>query len=165
MGALAYETGGLLIDHGWIRFLGSGHPKLPRGIASWNEEQTGSVGQAGYLLVADDAVGGFFVVNGGGLPGDPGSITYLSPFSGEWEDMGASYSQLLSWTLTGDLDEFYEGSRWKSWKEDVQALEGDRAFSFYPFLWAEGPPIDERTRVAVPVAELLGIARQNTGGS
>ena len=30
MGAIAYETGGILIDGGWLRLLGSGHPKLPR---------------------------------------------------------------------------------------------------------------------------------------
>jgi hypothetical protein len=26
MGAVAYETGGVLVDDGWLRFLGSGHP-------------------------------------------------------------------------------------------------------------------------------------------
>ena len=30
MGAIVYETGGLLIDHGWLRILGSGHDRLPR---------------------------------------------------------------------------------------------------------------------------------------
>ena len=30
MGAIAYETGGVLVDHGWLRFLGSGHAKLTR---------------------------------------------------------------------------------------------------------------------------------------
>jgi len=28
LGALAYETGGLLIDHGWLRLLGGGHGTL-----------------------------------------------------------------------------------------------------------------------------------------
>ena len=28
MGAVAYETGGVLVDDGWLRFLGSGHPRL-----------------------------------------------------------------------------------------------------------------------------------------
>jgi len=26
LGAIVYDSGGLLIDHGWIRILGSGHP-------------------------------------------------------------------------------------------------------------------------------------------
>ena len=30
MGAVVYETGGILIDHGWLRILGSGSPRLPR---------------------------------------------------------------------------------------------------------------------------------------
>ena len=36
LGALAYETGGVLVDHGWLRFLGSGHPKLRRTLSEWN---------------------------------------------------------------------------------------------------------------------------------
>ncbi|WZB72845.1 DUF2625 family protein [Achromobacter xylosoxidans] len=36
MGAVAHGTGGLLIDGGWLRVLGSGHPRLTRDIASWN---------------------------------------------------------------------------------------------------------------------------------
>ena len=27
MGAMAYESGGMLVDGGWLRLLGSGHPK------------------------------------------------------------------------------------------------------------------------------------------
>ena len=30
-------------------------------------------------------------------------------------------------------------------------------FSFYPFLWAEGEPINERHRSAVPVREAWGV--------
>lgn len=30
MGALVYGSGGLLIDNGWLRIAGSGHPRLPR---------------------------------------------------------------------------------------------------------------------------------------
>jgi hypothetical protein len=30
LGALAHETGGILVDHGWLRMLGSGHPTLQR---------------------------------------------------------------------------------------------------------------------------------------
>jgi uncharacterized protein DUF2625 len=62
LGAVAYETGGLLVDHRWLRSLGSGHPKLPRNLADWNSGRS-----KGYLLVADDAVGGSFAINGGAL--------------------------------------------------------------------------------------------------
>jgi hypothetical protein len=37
MGAIIYETGGLLVDNGWIRILGSGHKKLDRNLPEWNK--------------------------------------------------------------------------------------------------------------------------------
>ena len=36
MGAIVYESGGMFIDHGWLRILGSGNPKLPRSLPEWN---------------------------------------------------------------------------------------------------------------------------------
>jgi Protein of unknown function DUF2625 len=30
MGAITYESGGIFVDHGWLRILGSGHSRLPR---------------------------------------------------------------------------------------------------------------------------------------
>jgi hypothetical protein len=66
MGAMAYDTGGLLIDNGWLRFIGSGHIKLSRNLASWNEGRASD-----FCLIADDAVGGFFAINGGRLGDDP----------------------------------------------------------------------------------------------
>ena len=56
MGAVIYETGGILIHHGWLRILGSGSFKLPRGLMDWNFSK--SFNESGekpkYLLVADD---------------------------------------------------------------------------------------------------------------
>ncbi|GAB3811098.1 hypothetical protein GCM10028895_00940 [Pontibacter rugosus] len=36
MGAIVYESGGILVDDGWIRILGSGSEKLNRSIMEWN---------------------------------------------------------------------------------------------------------------------------------
>ncbi len=72
LGAIAYETGGILIDNGWIRFFGSGHERLSRNLTDWNRS-------AHYLLVSNDVVGGFFAINGGGLGADVGNIYYWSP--------------------------------------------------------------------------------------
>src|SRR5215467_6693496 len=58
LGELAYETGGLLIEYGWLRLLGSGHERLRRTLPSWNEGRS-----EGFYLVADDAAGGFFAIN------------------------------------------------------------------------------------------------------
>src|SRR3954451_9118981 len=64
MGAILYATGGLLIDNGWIRILGSGNSKLNRTLPDWNKGKTlNEFGERPpYLLVADDAVGGFFAI-------------------------------------------------------------------------------------------------------
>jgi hypothetical protein len=36
LGAVVYETGGILADDGWLRVLGSGHPRLRRSLPEWN---------------------------------------------------------------------------------------------------------------------------------
>lgn len=158
MGAIALETGGLLVDHGFIRVLGGGHAQV-RAIQDWNGIVAGQAGLRlpGAILVADDVVGGFFAVNGGGLRGDPGHIFYFSPTSLEWEDVGDSYSEWLCGLFDGDLSEFYDGMRWDGWEKDAAALSGSHAFSIYPFLCTEGPTVAERSRRAVPIAELWGL--------
>jgi hypothetical protein len=37
MGSIIYFTGGILIDNGWIRVLGSGNNKLDRSLPQWNK--------------------------------------------------------------------------------------------------------------------------------
>ena len=80
MGAIAYETGGILVDHGWVRLLGSGNPRLPRDIVGWNRERGVPLdrGAPPFLLIADDVVGGFFALDGGAW-GTPHHIHYFTP--------------------------------------------------------------------------------------
>ena len=157
MGALVYETGGLLIDHGWLRILGSGHSRLPRSLASWNEGRTmfGDGQPPGYLLVADDVLGGFFAINGGSLGEEMGSVFYFAPDSNEWECLELGYSEFLMWSLQGDVAGFYESMRWPGWEQEISTLNGDQAISVYPFLSAKGPSIAERHRGVVPIAEMF----------
>lgn len=157
MGAIAYDTGGILIDHGWVRVLGSGHPRLPRSIDAWNKLDSAAHRLQGAILIADDAVGGFFAVNGGGLSGEPGHVFYHAPDSLDWEDVAESYSEWLVGMLTGNLAEFYAGQRWDRWREDAESLPGDRAYSIYPYLFTEGPPIEQRSRKSVPIEELWSL--------
>lgn len=156
MGAIVHETGGLLVDHGWIRILGSGSVKLPRSLPDWNAAMAPSpVGEPPpFLLVADDVLGGFFAIDGGGLSGALGKVHYFSPDSLDWEDLDSSYSDFISFAFAGDLEQFYEGSRWPGWQDEVANLPGDRALSVVPFLWAKGPSIAERSRRPVPLTEL-----------
>ena len=69
MGSIIFMSGGLLVDNGWIRILGSGHSRLNRTLPDWNKGKTfEEFGQApAYLLIADDAIGGFFLLNGIGF--------------------------------------------------------------------------------------------------
>ncbi len=54
MGAIVYETGGLLIDHGWLRVLGSSHEKLKRTMPQWTLEATGTrLIESPEILIAD----------------------------------------------------------------------------------------------------------------
>src|SRR5438105_6859570 len=60
MGAIVYKSAGLFLDSGWLRILGAGgHPRFRRSLPAWNEGRSN-----GYYLVADDAVGGSFAING-----------------------------------------------------------------------------------------------------
>lgn len=148
MGAIAHETGGILVDHGWLRFLGSGHPKLSRDIVQWNAGRS-----SGYLLVADDALGGFFAINGGGLGADPGSMYYWAPDTLNWEALRLGYSDFFCWALGERLSVFYKGLRWAGWETDVQRIGGDQCFNFYPPLWAEEGSVETSARKAVSTAE------------
>jgi len=163
MGAVIYETGGLLIDHGWLRVLGSGHPRLPRSLPGWNKGRTRMDGPElpAYCLVADDVLGGFFAGNGGDLPGERGDVCYFAPDSLRWDSLGASYSAFLQWCLSGDIAKYYQDQRWQGWETEVSRLSGDQGFSIYPPLWAKGPGVAERDRRAVPLAELYGLYVDN----
>ena len=148
MGAVIYHTGGLLIEGGWLRVLGSGHPQLTRSFPSWNEGRS-----EGFLLIADDAVGGFFAVNGGAFQGDRGSVFYWAPDALEWADLRIGYSGFLQWSLTTDFRGFYDDLRWPGWEAEVAALPGDRCIAFYPFLWTSEGSARTSYRSTVPVAE------------
>lgn len=157
MGAIIYETGGLLIDNGWIRILGSGSERMKRSLPAWNKGKTfGEYGEpAPYLLIADDVIGGFYAINGGFLGKDAGSIYYFAPDMLQWIPLEMSYTQFLLFCFETDMDEFYPNLRWKGWPDDVSIMSADYAYSFVPFLWSrEGKDIDNVSRKVVPVKEV-----------
>ncbi|OOF37280.1 DUF2625 domain-containing protein [Rodentibacter heidelbergensis] len=136
MGAVIYETGGMLIHHGWLRILGSGSFQLPRGLMDWNFsksfKESGEKPQ--YLLVADDVIGGYFALNGGSLGKNLGKIYYFSPKDLAWHDLNFTYTEFLAWALNGDLEAFYQGLFWQNWQEAVKQLDGNQVFVFTPDL-------------------------------
>ncbi|PTM53239.1 DUF2625 family protein [Desmospora activa] len=157
LGHIAYHTGGIIIDHGWLRILGSGHDRMQRDVQTWNviDPEQKQNRWPGLLLVADDVLGGFFALNGGGVSGTVGKIVYLAPDTLEWEALDLTYPQFIDWAMTGDIKKFYQPFYWTGWEQDVQSLHGDQGYSFYPFLWTrEGKNIESVSRKAVPIAEL-----------
>lgn len=136
MGAVIYETGGILIHYGWLRILGSGSFQLPRGLMDWNFsksfKESGEKPQ--YLLVADDVIGGYFALNGGSLGENLGKIYYFSPKDLVWHNLNFTYTEFLAWALNGDLDAFYQGLFWQNWQEEVKQLDGNQVFVFTPDL-------------------------------
>ena len=149
MGAIAHNAAGIFIDNGWLRVLGAGkHPRFKRSLPEWNEGRSDH-----FYLVADDVVGGFFAINGGSLGEDLGNVYFYAPDSLQWEPCGFGYSQFLVWAMSEKLHDFYDSLRWDDWVSEVKQLSGDQSISIYPFLWANGPPIKDRQRGPVPVAE------------
>ncbi|GAB2707612.1 MULTISPECIES: DUF2625 domain-containing protein [Comamonas] len=155
LGAMVYETGGVLVDGGWLRMLGSGHPRLPRSITAWNAGKTDR-----FFLVADDVVGGFFALNGGAFGSDLGNVYYLAPDTLEWEALEIGYAAFTQWAFTKNLHSFYDSMRWAGWQQEVCVLPGDQCFNFYPFLYTEQGSTQSSSRRAISIAEQYAF---NTG--
>lgn len=151
LGALALNTGGLLVDNGWVRVFGGGSGsgsvadgRLPS-LAQVNRFPAGF--EPGWhpatgLVVGHDVVGGVFALNGGdpaaaGRPGAPGQMTYFAPDTLAWEAMEMGHSGWVAWLLSGRLATFYDGLRWPGWREEAAALAFGQGVSIYPFLWSE----------------------------
>ncbi len=100
-----------------------------------------------FLLISDDAIGGFFIPNGGGLGMDIGKVYYFSPDNLEYEPLKLSYSEFLNFCFNRKLKKFYKGYIQKNWRKDVQNLEENSVFTFYPCLWSkEGKNIEKRSK-------------------
>lgn len=163
LGALVYETGALLIDDGWLRILGSGSARLARDPMSWTQTAT-DAGSFAALLIADDASGGFFALNGGGLGEDIGNVYYFAPDALAWEGLEVGYSAFVEWALCGDLALFYQTVRWPNWREEVRTLGGEQVYAFFPFLWTEPTlSVNERKRTVTPIEEQWRLAQELAG--
>lgn len=162
LGAIVYESGGIVLHDGWLRLLGSGRPTETRdgarSLVRWNEGagafDTGFEVPPAFLLVADDILGGVFALNGGRFgPDGLGQVFYLAPDGLEWEPLELGHADFVHWCFFGDTRAFYaDFSELCHW--DERPCPGfDEAFSFYPFPWTAeaGSGVSRR---AVPIGEV-----------
>jgi hypothetical protein len=156
MGAIALRSAGLQVDHGWLRILGAGGGRIGDGLREWNAldgrpSLDPKLEKA--LIIAYDAVGGFFALNGGAWPGQPGLVHYFAPDTYDRQPFNVGYGAFLQFALTGDVDGFYGNQRWPGWEHEIAALGPDETISMYPFLGFGDKPIVERARKPVPARE------------
>ncbi|NGZ75670.1 DUF2625 family protein [Saccharibacillus alkalitolerans] len=159
LGAVVLNCGGLLIDRGWLRVLGSGGEEIAGDIRSWNglgpEPLELKFKPEGYVIAAYDIAGGFFAINNGAFNDRAPNVYYFAPDTLEWEDTEKGYTDFLDWALNGDLEQYYGTFRWNGWEEEAEALGGFQAMRIYPFLWSEeGRDVNRADRTPVSAAEL-----------
>jgi hypothetical protein len=157
MGSVVYETGGIIVENGLLRILGSGSKNLNRGIMDWNLNKSFKENEKPkFLLIADDIFGGFFGINGGALSNESiGKIFYLSPDSLKWENLDLSYSDFLNFCFSKKINKFYDAFKWKTFGEDTLKFDNDKAFSFYPYLFTEeGKDIEKVSKKMCSIQEI-----------
>jgi hypothetical protein len=151
LGAVVHRSGGLVLDHGWLRVLGSGN----------NEHHLASLGEvndtvAGGIIVAQDVLGGQFawMPDSSGKP----TISYLAPDTLRWEDCERGYGDWLTAMIGGAVVGFYESLRWPGWVEEVEACRLDQAINSWPPLWTkEGKDLSAVSRRPVPMSEAMSL--------
>jgi hypothetical protein len=154
LGALAYETGGLMVDHGWLRLLGGGHGALPSLYEALGLDDASAAPE--YVVLGWDVVGGVFALDGGGLRGVKGHVCYYAPDALQWEDLEFGHAEFVRWALTGGLASFAGDLRWEGWESQAPEVPLDEVYLSDPPLWTtEGQEIDEAARRHVRVDELL----------
>ncbi len=160
LGSVIHNCGGILIDHGFVRLLGSGCAEMNRSIPQWNKGKAKV--NAGdfptFVLIGDDAIGGLFAINAGGLDEiNLNKVFYFGPNSLRWECLRMSYDQFLVFCMSDDIRSFYSDFKWKDWESEVKSMSPDQAVSCYPLLWTRDGKELKRNRKKVPIQKLWEI--------
>lgn len=158
MGAVALHTGGIVVDHGWVRLYGGGSEHLPS-IAEANGLGGSVSAPPGELVVGHDVLGGLFAIDGGALGVAPGEVCYFGPDTLTWDGLGGGYSAFLLAALGGGLEVVFEGLRWSGWQDEVASLALNQGIFLYPPpSTVQGGDVSKATRSVVSIRELLSTA-------
>lgn len=153
LGALLSECGVVRIDQGWLRVLGAGADGLPS-----VRQATDLLARDGdrLLIIAVDVLGGYFAINGGSLPCEPGEVAYWGPDTLAWTPIGMGHGEFLTAMIGGGVTDFYEALRWPGWQDEVGPLPLDHGLAVHPFLFTqEGHDIAHASRRPIPLLELV----------
>lgn len=160
LGAIALNTGGVLVQNGWLRILGCGHSRCNMSISDatqklgWCREGE----PPGAVAVGIDVVGGLFAINGGAISAQgAGEVFYFAPDSLRWESLNCGHTDWVRSMLEpARVNGFYEDLRWTGWEAECAALPANSGFSFYLLLCTrESRPIERTNRRPIPLTELL----------
>ncbi|GIE34655.1 hypothetical protein Ait01nite_077000 [Actinoplanes italicus] len=148
LGAVVANTGGLLVDHGWLRVLGSGADGLPDVTAEADPGRRG-------VVVAYDVLGGVFDWRPADA-GRPPTVHYYAPDTLDWQDLEQGYTDWLYAVLAGSLTAFYETLRWPGWEAEVGALAPDRGLTVWPPpSTVEGADLSLVSRAPAPLLQVV----------
>ena len=155
LGAVAYHTGGVSVHDGFLRVLGSDGD---RPLRDWNH--SAQTLEGGYVLVADDVLGGHFAMNHGGFKGPDGAMLYLPPDKLEWIDLDGDYGDFLAFAFTGDVSGFYADLGWSRWlSEDLP--DWSETWAFAPLPWTQaGADLTMLSRERVPAEAVWRAKRE-----
>ena len=164
LGAVVYDTGGILVDDGFLRILGSGRERSllqsnrSAGLLTDNEDPSGA------LLVADDVMGGLFALNGGGFGSENmGEVFYLAADEMAWTPLEMGYSDFLAWCLTGDRTMLYETLASFDAFTYRPRPPISSTYSFYPFLWTREAHAQTPDVRVIPAEEIVRLRLELVG--
>ncbi|WP_027346250.1 DUF2625 family protein [Hamadaea tsunoensis] len=148
LGSVAAYAGGILVDHGWLRVLGSGAP-------GWVALATRPDPEIGGITVGYDVLGGRFHW-GQSTPDARPTVHYYGPDTLSWQDLELGYADWLRAVLSGALTEFAAPLRWPGWEEEVGVLAPDQGvISYPPPSTREGKNLADATRSPAPLLQIV----------
>ncbi|MBE5932641.1 MAG: DUF2625 family protein [Lachnospiraceae bacterium] len=154
LASVVMNCSGIIVDN-WIKILGHGNENR-NGVLHHN-----SIAKSSYLdgmfIVATDIVGGIYAINISRFHVDKSVIWYFAPDTLEWESMSMKYIDFIAWTLTGNINDFYESMRWNNWREECKNMEYNTCKLIYPFLWSKECDINSATKRNVIFDELMNL--------
>lgn len=153
LGALARETGGILLADGWIRLFGgraAGEgPRMP------SLDEVNAPGQD-WFVVGCDVLGGVFALDGGAFGEGDVMLHYFGPDVLDWTPLGIGLTAFVDAMLDGIDAELYEELRWEGWEAETMLLGLDEGISVVPMLCTrESKPLERASRRTVPMEELV----------